>query len=294
MVFDLIITGLAVGSLYGLIAISISIIYSGLDIIHFAQGEIFALGAFLCWFFYQGLGIPIIWAAVLGIFCTVFFSVLLLRTIYNPILKMSGGFSVRGLTFVVAGFGASIILQNVYWLIWDPSPKPLKLELGDPLVLGELSIQPIYILIIEVSSVLMIALYIFFKKTKLGLAMKAVAYNKPIASLMGVNVNLVMGFTFGLAAALSGIAGILMAPIIYVQYNMGMILFMKGFCSAVLGGLGNVVGAILGGIILGVVESFGAAYISSAHKDMISFVILILVLMFSKHGLFATKTLQKA
>lgn len=291
---DLIITGLAIGALYGLVALSISIIYAGLDIVHFAQGEILTMGAFFCLILTTDYKLSLPVACVLAIAMTVVVAVIIQRTIYNSILKFGGGFTVRGITFMVAGFGVSTVLQNLYWIIWNPMPKPFTLDLGPPIPLGSIHLQPVYLLILAVATVLMAALAIFFRKTRMGLAILAVSYNKPVSSLMGINVNRTMSVTFGLAAALTAAAGILIAPITFVQYNMGLVLLQKAFCAAVIGGFGNVTGSILGGLILGVAESLGAGFISTGHKDMIGFIIMILVLMIRPGGLFNFRVKQKA
>lgn len=291
---DLLITGLAIGALYGLVALSISIIYAGLDIVHFAQGEILTMGAFFCLVLSTtyGMGMPA--AILLAIAGTVIVAVVIQRVIYNSILKFGGGFTVRGITFMVAGFGVSTVLQNLYWIIWNPMPKPFVIDLGPPIALGSIHLQPIYLLILAVATVLMIALAIFFRKTRMGLAILAVSYNKPVSSLMGINVNRTMSLTFGLAAALTAAAGILIAPITFVQYNMGLVILQKAFCAAVIGGFGNVTGSILGGLILGVAESLGAGFISTGHKDMIGFIIMIVVLMIRPGGIFNFRVKQKA
>lgn len=291
---DLVITGLAVGALYGLVALSISIIYAGLDIVHFAQGEILTMGAFFCLVLMTdfNLGMPV--ACVLAVLGTVLVSVVIQRTIYNSILKFGGGFTVRGITFMVAGFGVSTVLQNLYWIIWNPMPKPFVIDLGPPIILGSIRLQPVYMLILGVAMALMLALAVFFKKTRIGLAVLAVSYNKPVSSLMGVNVNRTMSITFGLAAALTAAAGILIAPITFVQYNMGLVILQKAFCAAVIGGFGNVTGSIMGGLLLGVAESLGAGFISTGHKDMIGFIIMIVMLMIRPGGLFNFRVKQKA
>ena len=293
MVFNLLIVGLAVGSIYGLLALSVSIIYASLDIIHFAQGEVFTLGAFLGWVFFLS-GIPFVLALILAAAGTCLFSVFIQRTIYNPILKGGGGFSVRGLTFVVAGFGMSAILQNSYWLIWGAVSKNYSMDFGEKIAIGTMTIQPVYLFIMGLALVMMVLLYLLFKKTKIGLAMKAVSYNKEISSLMGINVSGVMSFSFGLAAVMSAVAGVLSAQIIFVRYNMAMTLLLKAFSAAVIGGLGNVFGAMIGGILLGIVETYGGSIIGSQYKDIISFVLMIVILMFRPGGLFTTRIKQKA
>ncbi len=291
--FDLLVVGIAVGALYGLLALSVSLIYASLDIIHFAQGELFTLGAFLGWLMYSK-GVPFIIAALLSALLTALFAILIQKVVYNPILSISGGFSVRGLTFVVAGFGMSTILQNSYWLVWGAVSKTYGKNFGENIKIGSMTIQPIYLIIMAVALVIMVGLYLMFKKTKMGLAMKAVSYNKNISSLMGINVSVVVAFSFGLAAFLSTISGILSAQIIFVRYNMAAVMLQKAFSAAVVGGLGNPYGAIIGGLMIGVIETFGGNIIGAQYKDIISFVIMIIVLMFKPSGLFATRTKQKA
>jgi branched-chain amino acid transport system permease protein len=293
MIIDLLIVGIAVGALYGLLALSVSLIYASLDIIHFAQGEIFTMGAFLGWVAYTK-GLPFILALILGVLGTCAVAVVIQKAIYNPILKGGGGFSVRGLTFVVAGFGMSIILQNIYWLVWGAVSKNYNADFGEGISLGSMTLQPIYIIIIITATIMMIALYLLLKKTKIGLAMKAVSYNKEISSLMGIDVGIVISFSFGLAAALSAVAGILSAQIIFVRYNMAVTMLLKAFCASVVGGLGNVYGAMIGGLLIGITETIGGSIIGSQYKDIISFVIMIAVLMYKPGGLFITKTKQKA
>jgi branched-chain amino acid transport system permease protein len=290
---DLLIVGIAVGALYGLLALSVSLIYASLDIIHFAQGELFTMGAFFGWVLYLK-GVPFILAILLASVGTAVFAILIQKTIYNPILSSSGGFSVRGLTFVVAGFGMSAILQNSYWLVWGAVSKTYEMNFGESIKVGSMSIQPVYLIIMVVALIVMTLLTLLFKKTKIGLAMKAVSYNKTISSLMGVNVSVVVSFSFGLAAFLSAISGVMSAQIIFVRYNMAAVMLLKAFSAAVVGGLGNVYGAMLGGIIIGIVETFGGNIIGAQYKDIISFAIMIIVLMVKPAGLFATRTKQKA
>jgi branched-chain amino acid transport system permease protein len=294
MILDLIIIGLSVGALYGLLALSVSLIYASLDIVHFAQGEIFTMGAFFGWIFFTNHGIPFIISLLMAVICTSIIAVIIQRVIYKPILRMSSGFSVRGLTFIVAGFGMSIILQNIFWLLFGAVSKNYGADFGEMIDLGNMSLQPIYIIILVVAAILMILIHLLLKKTKLGLSMKAISYNKDISSLMGIDVDMVTSFSFGLAAAMSAISGILSAQIIFVRYNMAMVMLLKAFSAAVIGGLGNVYGAMVGGLLIGVIETVGGSYLGTEYKDVISFAIMILFLMFKPSGLFAFRTKQKA
>jgi branched-chain amino acid transport system permease protein len=293
MVFDLIIIGLAVGALYGMLALSVSLIYASLDIVHFAQGEIFTMGAFFGWVFFTNK-IPFIPSMIMAVVLTSIIAVLMQRIIYKPILKMTSGFSVRGLTFIVAGFGMSIILQNVYWLIFGAVSKNYGADFGDMIKIGNMSMKPIYFIVLAVATLLMLGIHLMLKKTKIGLSMKAISYNKEIASLMGIDVDKVTSFAFGLAGAMSAIAGILSAQIIFVRYNMAAVMLLKAFSAAVVGGLGNVYGAMLGGVLIGVVETLGGSVLGTQYKDIISFAIMIIVLMVKPNGIFSFRTRQKA
>ncbi len=293
MIFDLIIIGLSVGALYGLLALSVSLIYASLDIIHFAQGEIFTMGAFLGWIFFTN-NISFVPSLLLAVVCTSIIAVIIQRLIYKPILKMSAGFSVRGLTFIVAGFGMSIILQTVYWLLFGAVSKNYGADFGEMINLGNMSLQPIYIIVLVIATIMMILIHLLLKKTKIGLSMKAISYNKQISSLMGIDVDRVTSFAFGLAAAMSAVSGILSAQIIFVRFNMAAVILLKAFSAAVIGGLGNVYGSMVGGLLIGVIETVGGSVLGTEYKDVISFAIMILFLMFKPSGLFAFRTKQKA
>jgi branched-chain amino acid transport system permease protein len=293
MYFDLIIIGLAVGALYGLLALSVSLIYASLDIVHFAQGEIFTMGAFFGWVFFTN-NIPFIPSMILAVLCTSIFAVIMQRVIYKPILKMTSGFSVRGLTFIVAGFGMSVILQNIYWLIFGAVSKNYGADFGQMINIGNMSMKPIYFIVLGVATFLMLGIHLMFKKTKIGLGMKAISYNKEIASLMGIDVDKVTSIAFGLAGAMSAIAGVLSAQIIFVRYNMAAVMLLKAFSASVIGGLGNVYGAMLGGLVIGVIETVGGSVLGTQYKDIIGFAMMIIVLMIKPNGIFSFRTRQKA
>ncbi|MBU9727668.1 branched-chain amino acid ABC transporter permease [Diplocloster modestus] len=293
MLFDLLIVGISIGVLYGLLALSVSLIYASLDIIHFAQGELYTMGAFLGLILFR-FHIPFIPAMILAAAGTAAFAYLLLKTIYNPILKISGGFSVRGLTFVVAGFGMANILQNSYWVAWGVVSQSYNASFGSGISLGSMTLQPVYFIIMAVGIVLMCLLGFLFKKTKIGLAMRAVSYNKELSSIMGIHVGAVMALAFCMAAFFSSVAGVLGAQLTYVRYDMAATMLLKAFCSAVIGGMGNVFGAMLGGLMIGIVESVGGYLIGAQYKDVISYAIMVLVLLIRPSGLFKMKTAQKA
>ncbi len=293
-VIDLVIIGVSVGMVYGLVALGISLIYSGLDIVHFAHGEIYMIGAFIGLTLYKTVGLPFVVAFLLAVFLTGLVGVVIERLFYRRLTSGGGGYTVAGMGMVIAGFGMSIVLQNVAFLVWGPKPLPFPVQFGMPLEIGNLALPMSYIWIIVTALVLMFVLNLVLKKTMIGLAIRAVAHNKEIAYLSGVNVPLMISMIFGIACGLGGAAGILIAPINYVQVQMGIGILIKAFAAAVVGGFGSLPGAVLGGLLVGVVESLGAAFISGTYKDVYAFVLLIVVMMVKPSGILGVAAKVKA
>lgn len=302
--FDLIIVGLSIGMVYALVALGISLIFSGLDIVHFAHGEIYMLGAFVGLTLYQTVGLPFVPALVLGSILTGLIGVVIERVFYRRLTSAGGGYTVAGLGMVIAGFGMSIVLQNVAFLVWGPKPLPFPVRFGAPLEIGNLALPMAYVWIVITALVLMVVLNLVLKKTMLGLAIRAVAHNKDIAFLSGVNVPLMISIIFGTACALGAAAGILIGPINYPQVLMGIGILVKAFAAAVVGGFGSLPGAVLGGLLVGVVESLGPdtcelafgniQLCSGTYKDVYAFLLLILVLMIKPSGLLGVSAKVKA
>jgi branched-chain amino acid transport system permease protein len=293
-VIDLVIIGISVGMVYALVALGISLIYSGLDIVHFAHGEIYMIGAFIGLTLYKTVGLPFIPAFLLAAILTGLVGVVIERLFYRRLTSGGGGYTVAGMGMVIAGFGMSIVLQNVAFLVWGPKPLPFNVSFGRPLEIGNLALPMSYIWIIVTALVLMFVLNLVLKKTMIGLAIRAVAHNKEIAYLSGVNVPLMISMIFGIACALGGAAGILIAPINYVQVQMGIGILIKAFAAAVVGGFGSLPGAVLGGLLVGVVESLGAAFISGTYKDVYAFILLIVVMMVKPSGILGVAAKVKA
>ena len=216
------------------------------------------------------------------------------RVFYRRLTSGGGGYTVAGMGMVIAGFGMSIVLQNVAFLVWGPKPLPFPVSFGMPVEIGNLALPMSYVWIVVTALVLMFALNLILKQTMIGLAIRAVAHNKDIAYLSGVNVPLMISMIFGIACALGGAAGILIAPINYVQVQMGIGILIKAFAAAVVGGFGSLPGAVLGGLLVGVVESLGAAFISGTYKDVYAFVLLIVVMMVKPSGILGVAAKVKA
>jgi branched-chain amino acid transport system permease protein len=291
---DLVVVGLSIGMVYALVALGISLIYSGLDVVHFAHGEIYMIGAFIGLTLYNQFHLPFLAVLVGSMILTGLVGVVIERVFYRRLLKGGGGYTVAGMAMVISGFGMAIVLQNVAFLIWGPKPQPFPVTFGEPIEIGDVTLPAAYIWIVATALVLMLALHLFLKKTRLGLAVRAVAGNKEIAYLMGINVPLTISVIFGIACALGAAAGVLIGPINYVFVLMGVGILIKAFAAAVIGGFGSLPGAVLGGLLVGVTESLGAGYLSGNYKDIYAFILLIIVLMVRPAGLFGVLAKVKA
>jgi branched-chain amino acid transport system permease protein len=291
---DVLVIGVSIGLVYGLVALGISLIYSGLDIVHFAHGEIFMFGAFFGLVLYDGLGVSYPITLFLAMILTGIMGVVIERVFYRRLTSQGGGYTVAGMGMIICGFGMAIILQNIAFLIWGAEGHTLNVQFGMPLQIGGIALPKSYLWILIVSVTLMALLHFFLKHTKLGLAVRAVAANKDIAYLMGINVPLMISVIFGVACGLAAAGGVLIGPINYVQVEMGYLILIKAFAAAVVGGFGSLPGAILGGLMVGVFETMGATYISGSHKDIYAFLLLIFVLMVRPTGLLGTLAKVKA
>ena len=292
--FAFIIFGVTIGVVYGMVALGISLIYSGLDIVHFAHGEIYMFGAFFGLVLAKDMSIPYPAALIGAMILAGLMGMLIERVFYRRLTRSGGGYTVAGMGMIICGFGMSVALMNVAFLIWGADAEPFSIDLGMPLQIADIYIPQSYLLTAVVSFALMGLLHFFLKYTKIGLAVRAVAQNKDIAYLMGINVPIFISLIFGLACALAAAAGVLIGPMQSVQVEMGYLMLMKAFAAAVVGGFGSLPGALLGGILVGIFENLGAAYISPSHKDIYAFLLLILVLMIRPSGLFGIEAKVKA
>ncbi len=283
---QLLVGGIAVGCIYALIGLGYSLIYSASALMSFVQGEIFMLGAYVAYTIYVSFQVPFVLAVLLAIGIMFVFGILLQRGMISPLLKRGA----QQIHIVLATIGLSIFLKNFAMIVWGSDVKNFPSALGeDPVRYAGISISPQQVAIVIVTIACMIGLHLFMSRTKMGTSLRAAAQDPMAAGVMGINVPLTVGIAWALAAALSAVAGILLAPIYGVYPKMGAILSTKGFAAAVLGGYGNMYGAIIGGLIFGVVETMAAGYISSAFKDIISFGVLILVLFVMPHGILKVK-----
>lgn len=289
MFLQLLVGGVAVGCIYALIGLGYSLIYSASGLMSFVQGEIFMLGAYVAFTIYVGLGIPFLLAVIIAIGIMFAVGMLLERSMISPLLRRGS----QQIHIVLATIGLSIFLKNFAMIIWGTDVKNFPSAFSEaPLSLGAVSITPQQIAIVAVTLACMVLLHLFMSKTRMGTSLRAAAQDPMAAGVVGINVPVTVGMAWALAAALSAVAGILLAPIYGVYPKMGAILSTKGFAAAVLGGYGNMYGAIIGGLIFGVVETMAAGYLSSSFKDIVSFGVLILVLFVMPHGILKVKADQ--
>lgn len=294
MLLDFLVVGLSIGLVYGLVALGISLIYSGLDIVHFAHGEVFMFGAFFGLVLFNDLGLSYPITLFLAMILTGIMGIVIERVFYRRLTKQGGGYTVAGMGMIICGFGMAIILQNVAYLIWGAEGHAISVNFGLPMMIGQVALPKSYLWILVVSVGLMALLHAGLKYTKLGRGIRAVAANKDIAYLMGINVPLMISLIFCVACGLAAAGGVLIGPINYVQVEMGYLILIKAFAAAVVGGFGSLPGAVLGGLLVGVFETMGAAYISGSHKDIYAFLLLIFVLMVRPTGLLGTLAKVKA
>jgi branched-chain amino acid transport system permease protein len=289
------INGLTLGLIYALIAVGYTMVYGVIELINFAHGEIYMLGAFLCVTFITILGMPFFLAILLAMACCSVLGILLDIVAYRPLRN------APRLAALITAIGMSIFLQNLAMIIWGSRPKPFPQEAVPAylnvvaVTFGDVQLTWLQLFIFAVTIMMMIGLNLVIMKTRVGTAMRALSQNKTAAALMGINVNAVISFTFALGSAMGAMAGILVS----VYYNtlfptMGYVAGVKAFAAAVLGGIGSVPGAMIGGVILGVAEALGAGYVSSLYRDGVAYAVMIAVIIFRPSGILNKSVVDKA
>lgn len=286
-----IIGGIGIGSLYALVALGTTMTYRSMGLINFAHGSIYMVGTYLGIIWYQGLvmglKVPFPWAFIIGVVLNAIFGFFLER-VFRPLADVD----LRNMLLGTIGLG--FILDNLMIILFGAEGFAVTSPLNTKaIIIAGIKFMPQNIMFIVVAAILVIALQIFLSKSKFGKAMRASAMDREIARTMGIPVNLMNAITFAIGAALAAAAGILAAPIVYVNPAMGAAVGQKGFASAVLGGLGNIPGAIVGGLLFGVFEAVSAGFISSAYTKGIAFIVLLAILMFKPSGILGEKLVEK-
>jgi branched-chain amino acid transport system permease protein len=277
-----IVNALMLGGTYALLGIGLTLIFGIMRVVNFTHGELYAFGGYMVFFFTAALGMNFYAALVIA----VLLGVALGAVIELVLLRPMRGADID--TTMLIMIGCWIIMQNTEQTIWGGVAKSIVAPLPEqPLVLGPVSVAWLRVFVFMVAGLLIAGTYALIHRTKLGKAMRATFQDRDTAALMGIQINRIHTATFALGSSLAAAAGALLGPVFLAYPSMGDLASLKAFSVVILGGLGNLAGATLGGLLLGVAEELGAGYVSSGYRDAVGFVAIILVLLFRPAGLFA-------
>ncbi len=281
-------SGMTNGAIYGVIALGFSMLYRSTDLINFSHGEFVMIGALTMVTLTMGFRIPVLPAIIMTTICVAFlgllFERLAIRTVRRP----------EPIVLIIITVGASIFLRGTAMLIWGKDAYAMPSFTPHPpidIAGARLLMQSIWI--ITISVLIAGSLHFFYKKTLAGKAMHACAINKQAAWLVGIPFKVMILLAFGISTGMGGVAGTIIAPITMPAYDMGTMLGLKGFCAAMLGGLGSLWGSVLGGFLLGILEALGVGFISSGLKDAMAFLLLLLVLYFRPGGIISAVSVKR-
>ncbi len=282
------ISGLTSGAIYALIALGFTIIYNATEVINFAQGEFVMLGAMFMATFFGKWGWPLPLAFAAAVALTSLVGILVERLTIYPARRADT------ITLIIITIGVSILLKGVAMFVWGKDALAVPTFLGEhPIKIFQATVAPQSLLVLGLSILAVVVLEIFFRRSLYGKAMRACAANRLAAKLIGIRVDPLVLFAFALSAGISALAGAVIAPITFATYDMGTMLGLKGFSAAVLGGLTSSTGAVVGGFLLGIIEALAAGFLSSAYKDAVAFIILLLMLFIRPEGLLGAKETKK-
>ncbi len=285
------VNGISLGSIYAIIALGYTMVYGIAKMLNFAHGDVIMVGAYLIFCATQYWGIPVLPALLIAMISCTLLGMTIEKLAYSPLRKATS------LAVLITAIGVSYLLQNLAQLIWTPNPKifPQLIPVGSiQLFDGRLVIKGVTLVTIAANVIIMIALTIFISRTKLGKAMRCVSEDRGAAELMGISVNRTISLTFAIGSALAAIAGLLLCSS-YPKLvpTTGSVPGIKAFTAAVFGGIGSIPGAMLGGVLLGIIEILGIAYISTELSDAIVFAVLIIVLLVRPTGLLGKAAREK-
>jgi branched-chain amino acid transport system permease protein len=289
ILLQLIFTGLGIGAIYALVALGFVLLIRAASVVNFGQGEFSMLGAYVLVVLFNILGVPYLLGMLISVMVMAGFGVLFAYTTYWP-LRFRGGLPV-----IISTIGASIFLENMVLVVYGPSSVQIDGLFDEPgIQLGPVFMDSQYLSIIVIATLLVTLQYLVFEKTLLGKKLQATSQDKEMASLLGIPVVVMIMITFAYSAAMGGLAGMLVAPILFVSVNLAGIITLKAFAANIIGGYGSIPGAILGGLALGLAETLAAFYISVPYKDAFAFAMLLLFLLVRPQGLFGEKISEKA
>jgi branched-chain amino acid transport system permease protein len=280
-------SGLTVGAVYALVALGFTLIYNASDVVNFAQGEFVMLGGMVT-VFASAAGVPLPFAALIAVGVAVAVGLLLYWFAIAPARGASA------VSIIIITIGASIFLKGAAQVVFDKQFHKLPSFSSDaPIDVLGASVQPQSLWVLGGTAAAVLVLYVFLERTLLGKAVLATSASRLAARLVGINTATIMALAFGGSAAIGAIAGILVTPITLTSYDVGTTMALKGFAAAMLGGMGNPLGAVVGGLVLGLLETLGAGYISSTYKDGFAFVMILVVLLAMPQGILGRRTVDR-
>jgi branched-chain amino acid transport system permease protein len=280
-------SGITVGATYALAALGFTLIYNASNVINFAQGEFIMLGGMLVFYFLQA-GLPMPLAILLAIAIPAVVGMLIEKFTIEPARDADV------VTLIIITIGVSLVVRGLIqiWLGKGTHSYP-AFSGSDPILIGGATLLPQSLWVLGITALVVVALWFFFSRTLAGKAILATSCNPLAAQLVGVNTQWVLLVSFALSAALGAIGGVLLTPITLTSYDVGIMLGLKGFVAVVVGGLGSGLGAVVGGLLVGIIEAMAAGYISSAYKDAVPFILILVILFFLPRGIFGAKITER-
>jgi branched-chain amino acid transport system permease protein len=278
------VNGLVLGATYALLGIGLTLIFGIMRVVNFAHGELYALGAYMAFAVVTILKMNFFYALIIAGAVGFTFGAL----VEYVLLRRRNLASIDEVMLIM--IGAMIIMQNTELLIWGGVAKVVPSPFSqDPLVFGEVSVSPIRVFVLVTAVLLLVVFYFMIERSRLGMAMRATFQDRDAARIVGVNVSRIYTLTFALGSGMAAIAGALLSPIFVVSPTMGDLSSLKAFAIVILGGLGNLGGAAIGGFALALIEEFGAGYVSTAYRDALGFLVILFVMVIRPSGLFSAK-----
>ena len=280
-------SGLTVGSVYALVALGFTLIYNASNVINFAQGEFVMLGG-MSTVFLALAGVPLPIAALIAVIVTTAIGLALYRFAIEPARDASA------VSLIMITIGASIFLRGLAQVVFDKRFHSLPMIFGaEPLRIGGAAVLPQSLVVLGGATTVVLLLWAFIDRTILGKAVIATAVNRLAARLVGIDTRRIIGLSFAISAAIGAVAGVLVTPITLTSYDVGTLLAVKAFAAAMLGGIGSALGAVVGGLVLGMLEAFSAGYISSKYKDAVAFIVLLAALLAMPRGLLGRGKIER-
>jgi branched-chain amino acid transport system permease protein len=283
-------TGITTGAFYALVALGIVIVYKSTGVVNLAHGELFMIGGMLAYTCYVIAGIPYVASLALAVSGAFVVGIITERVAYRSVLKhglASVLVATIGVSFILKGIGRSLWGGKGDYLAFPPIVSPEPIQFGNIMIMSQ------QLVVLLAAAAVMVALALFFKRTRAGKWMQATASNPKAAVLCGLRIDRIYTYTFAVGAAVAGAAGVLMAPLTLLYPDVGFVLFIKGLAAAVLGGMTSVPGAVLGGLLLGLIEQLAAGYVHSSIQDVVPFLVIMFALTLLPTGLLGARGLRK-